>query len=85
MRAGGRNGGNGAFAGAGLGGRRDALLRHGLAGRGVGIWLQGRGLGRFGDGWWPSYSTYVGRLIMLTAWSFLVAATPCLSFCYRCV
>lgn len=43
MRAGGRNGGNGAFAEAGLGGRRDALLRHGLAGRGVGIGLQGRG------------------------------------------
>ncbi len=43
MRAGGRNGGNGSFAAAGLGGRRDGLLRHGLAGRVVGIGVQGRG------------------------------------------
>ncbi len=50
MRAGGRNGGNGAFAGASLGGKRDELLQHGRAGRGVGIGLQGRGLGRFRDG-----------------------------------
>ncbi len=42
MRAGGRNGGNGVLAGVGLGGRRDGLLRHGLAGRGVGIGLWGR-------------------------------------------
>ena len=43
MRAGGRYGGNGSFAEAGLGGRRDALLQHGMAGRGVGIGWQGRG------------------------------------------
>lgn len=50
MRAGGRNGGNGSFAEAGLGGRRDALLRHGMAGMGVGIGLQGRGAGPI-QGW----------------------------------
>jgi len=43
MRAGGRYGGNGSFAGTSLGGRRDGLLQHGLAGMGVGIGLQGRG------------------------------------------
>lgn len=53
MRAGGRYGGNGSFAEAGLGGRRDALLQHGMAGKGVGIGLQGRGLDelRFGLCW----------------------------------
>jgi len=55
MRAGGRNGGNGAFAEAGLGGRRDALLQDGMAGRGVGIGWQGRGAGRFRDGQWLSW------------------------------